>query len=70
MGDQRSAPSGPDLSLGIPAASLAEGAMVSGHVGDEPVLVARVDGELFATDVPGTTPASVSVPAKPCGHPP
>ena len=48
MGDQISAPSGPDLTLGIPTESLLEGAMISGHVGDEAVLLARIDGELLA----------------------
>ncbi|HXQ10894.1 MAG TPA: FAD-dependent oxidoreductase [Caulobacteraceae bacterium] len=40
--------SGPDLAAGIPAADVAEGAMLAGHVGDDTVLVARVGGELFA----------------------
>ena len=48
MGDQPSAPSGPDLTRGIPTESLLEGAMISGHVGDEAVLLARVDGEVLA----------------------
>jgi NADPH-dependent 2,4-dienoyl-CoA reductase/sulfur reductase-like enzyme/nitrite reductase/ring-hydroxylating ferredoxin subunit len=37
-----------DLIEGAPAADLAEGGMLVGHVGDEEVLVARVGGELFA----------------------
>jgi apoptosis-inducing factor 3 len=41
-------PSGPDLSAGIPAGDVAEGAMVAGHVGDEEVVVARQGGKLFA----------------------
>jgi apoptosis-inducing factor 3 len=41
-------PSGPDLSAGIPAGEVAEGAMVAGHVGDEEVVVARQGGKLFA----------------------
>jgi len=41
-------PKGPDLSLGTPAADIAEGQMLSGHVGDEPVLIARLDGALRA----------------------
>ncbi len=40
--------SGPDLAAGVPAADVAEGAMLAGHVGDDAVLVARVAGELFA----------------------
>ena len=48
MSDQPTAPSGPDLSLGITAESLPDGSMVSGHVGDDAVLLARVGGEFFA----------------------
>ncbi|MBS1159837.1 MAG: pyridine nucleotide-disulfide oxidoreductase [Proteobacteria bacterium] len=40
--------SGPDLSQGIPRDSLADGAMVQGHVGDEAVLLARRGDEVFA----------------------
>ncbi len=39
---------GPDLSLGTPIASLADGAMVGGHVGDDEVLLARLGDEYFA----------------------
>jgi NADPH-dependent 2,4-dienoyl-CoA reductase/sulfur reductase-like enzyme/nitrite reductase/ring-hydroxylating ferredoxin subunit len=39
---------GPDLAAGVPAADVAEGGKLAGHVGDDAVLVARVDGELFA----------------------
>jgi NADPH-dependent 2,4-dienoyl-CoA reductase/sulfur reductase-like enzyme/nitrite reductase/ring-hydroxylating ferredoxin subunit len=39
---------GPDLAAGVPAGDVAEGAMLAGHVGDDAVLVARVDGKLFA----------------------
>jgi NADPH-dependent 2,4-dienoyl-CoA reductase/sulfur reductase-like enzyme/nitrite reductase/ring-hydroxylating ferredoxin subunit len=42
------APSGPDLRSGIPLSSLADGAMVQGHVGDEPVLLVRRGDEVFA----------------------
>ncbi len=48
MSDQAAAPTGPDLARGIPAASLGDGAMVAGHVGDDAVLLARVGGEFFA----------------------
>jgi apoptosis-inducing factor 3 len=48
VSDQPTAPSGPDLTLGIAAESLVDGSMVTGHVGDDPVLLARVGGELFA----------------------
>ncbi len=41
-------PSGPDLSQGIPASDLAEGKMLTGHVGDEEVLLARQGGRVFA----------------------
>jgi len=43
MGD-----SGPDLARGIPLEDLPEGGRLTGHVGDEPVLVVRVDGEVHA----------------------
>ena len=39
---------GPDLSLGTPVASLSDGAMVSGHVGDDEVVLARSGDEYFA----------------------
>ena len=39
---------GADLSLGTPLASLADGAMVSGHVGDDEVVLARSGNEYFA----------------------
>jgi NADPH-dependent 2,4-dienoyl-CoA reductase/sulfur reductase-like enzyme/nitrite reductase/ring-hydroxylating ferredoxin subunit len=40
--------SGPDLSQGIELSAIAEGATVAGHVGDEAVLLSRLDGELYA----------------------
>jgi len=39
---------GPDLSLGTPIAGLTDGAMVSGRVGDDEVILARAGGEYFA----------------------
>jgi NADPH-dependent 2,4-dienoyl-CoA reductase/sulfur reductase-like enzyme/nitrite reductase/ring-hydroxylating ferredoxin subunit len=48
VADQPVAPSGPDLTRGIAAESLLEGAMISGRVGDEAVLLARVGGEVLA----------------------
>src|SRR4029077_6434116 len=39
-------PSGPDFTKGIPAADLAEGAMLTGHVGDDEVMLARQGGKL------------------------
>ena len=41
-------PSGPDLQAGIPESALADGGMLAGHVGEEPVLIARRGDELFA----------------------
>jgi NADPH-dependent 2,4-dienoyl-CoA reductase/sulfur reductase-like enzyme/nitrite reductase/ring-hydroxylating ferredoxin subunit len=37
-----------DLTQGVDAASLRDGDMIAGHVGDDDVLLARVDGEYFA----------------------
>jgi NADPH-dependent 2,4-dienoyl-CoA reductase/sulfur reductase-like enzyme/nitrite reductase/ring-hydroxylating ferredoxin subunit len=39
---------GPDFSAGVPRADIADGAMLVGHVGDEPVLLARRGDEFFA----------------------
>jgi apoptosis-inducing factor 3 len=39
---------GPDLAAGIAAGGLGEGQMLTGHVGDENVLLARSGGEVFA----------------------
>ncbi|HEX3406898.1 MAG TPA: FAD-dependent oxidoreductase, partial [Caulobacteraceae bacterium] len=41
-------PVGPDLAAGVPSGDVAEGAMLAGRVGEDAVLVARVNGELFA----------------------
>ena len=40
--------SGPDLRAGILQSSLAEGAMLQGHAGDEPVLLVRRGDDVFA----------------------
>jgi NADPH-dependent 2,4-dienoyl-CoA reductase/sulfur reductase-like enzyme/nitrite reductase/ring-hydroxylating ferredoxin subunit len=48
MSDDQEEPAGPDLSKGVPVEDLPEGGLLAGHVGDEAVVVARVDGELFA----------------------
>ncbi|WP_026605982.1 FAD-dependent oxidoreductase [Methylocapsa acidiphila] len=48
MGEEAGKQSGPDLGLGIPEADLAEGGLLVGHVGDEPVLLARRGAEVFA----------------------
>ncbi|SFK16787.1 FAD-dependent oxidoreductase [Methylocapsa palsarum] len=41
-------PSGPDFSLGIEANAVADGGMILGRVGDDPVLLARRGDEVFA----------------------
>ncbi len=41
-------PVGPDLATGIPAASVAEGTMVLGHLNGQPVIVARSKGTAYA----------------------
>jgi 3-phenylpropionate/trans-cinnamate dioxygenase ferredoxin reductase subunit len=43
-----SAPSGPDLTAGIPRGNLAEGEMITGHVGKKAVLLANAGGEFYA----------------------
>jgi NADPH-dependent 2,4-dienoyl-CoA reductase/sulfur reductase-like enzyme/nitrite reductase/ring-hydroxylating ferredoxin subunit len=48
MSDSPSAPSGPDLTLGVVIDTVADGAMVAGHVGDDAVLLARRGDEFFA----------------------
>ena len=39
---------GPDLTQGVPTDALADGKMLVGHVGEDPVLLARSGGEYFA----------------------
>ena len=41
-------PSGPDLTKGIPSADLAEGAMLTGYIGDDDVLLVRQAGKVSA----------------------
>ena len=48
MSDAPQQKTGPDLSAGVAADSLADGAMVAGHVGDDAVLLARGGEEFFA----------------------
>jgi NADPH-dependent 2,4-dienoyl-CoA reductase/sulfur reductase-like enzyme/nitrite reductase/ring-hydroxylating ferredoxin subunit len=48
MADDQNTPTGPDLAAGIADADLADGAMLSGHVGTDAVLLARQGGEVFA----------------------
>ena len=52
MGQSEELLTGPDLSRGVPADILADGAMIVGHVSGEPVLLARHGDEFFAV---GTT---------------
>jgi nitrite reductase/ring-hydroxylating ferredoxin subunit len=40
--------SGPDFAAGIAATEVADGTLVGGHVGQEPVLLARRGSEWFA----------------------
>jgi 3-phenylpropionate/trans-cinnamate dioxygenase ferredoxin reductase subunit len=47
-GSQEEAPVTPDLAAGVPASSVKDGSMLLGHVNDEPVLVARTGGALYA----------------------
>ena len=47
MGEQAKA-DGPDFARGVKLADIAEGASLSGRVGDEPVLLSKIDGSLFA----------------------
>ncbi|MGA0601235.1 FAD-dependent oxidoreductase [Caulobacter sp. KR2-114] len=48
MAHENDGPAGPDLTAGFVAAGIAEGGCLVGHVGEDAVLVARVDGELLA----------------------
>src|SRR6478735_3604077 len=48
MASEDKAPSGPDLSKGLPGANLPEGAMAVGRVGDDEVLLVRKNGALYA----------------------
>src|SRR5512142_2627151 len=43
-------PSGPDLTRGVAADTLADGGMIAGHVGEAAVLLVRSAGEFFALD--------------------
>lgn len=46
---EEEAPSGPDLTKGVPLSDL-EGGKLLGHVGDKGVLIVRTGGQLFAID--------------------
>src|SRR5947208_2128917 len=48
MADNEAKPAGPDLTQGILLTALADGAMLSGHVGEDEVLLARVGDAVFA----------------------
>ena len=48
MGEGQPQPDGPDLTQGVTLGQLADGAMLLGHVGDEPVLLVRRGQEVFA----------------------
>ena len=50
MSEPNTTPPGPDLTLGVAAIDLVEGAMVLGHVGDAPVLLTRTVAGLRAVD--------------------
>src|SRR3954463_15884959 len=42
------APSGPDLSSGVPVSRIPDGSMLAGHAQGKPILLARSGGEWFA----------------------
>jgi 3-phenylpropionate/trans-cinnamate dioxygenase ferredoxin reductase subunit len=48
MGGENAAPTGPDLTKGIPSDQVPEGGTLAGHVGQDAVLVARTGGRCFA----------------------
>src|SRR5437868_10765549 len=48
MTQEQTAPSGPDLALGIPATDLPDGGKLLGHVGEEQILLVRRGAEIFA----------------------
>ena len=48
MSAEQSKPTGPDLAQGVPLADLSDGALLGGHVGEEPALLARRGNEYFA----------------------
>lgn len=49
MSDERASLDGPDLGQGVPVESIANGAMLAGHVGTEAVLLVRSGDDFFAT---------------------
>ena len=52
MASDEKGPTGPDLTKGVSAGDLPEGAMMAGHVGDDEVLLVRQNGTVFALSPP------------------
>jgi apoptosis-inducing factor 3 len=50
MSSETSNGNGPDLAQGVPIESIGEAGLLSGHVGNDAVLIARVGDEFFAVD--------------------
>ncbi|MBV8443560.1 MAG: Rieske 2Fe-2S domain-containing protein, partial [Hyphomicrobiales bacterium] len=48
MAEDQAGPVGPDLAQGISLSELPDGGTLVGHVGDEPVLLARRGADVFA----------------------
>ena len=48
MAEEDANPKGPDLSKGVALSSFPESGMLTGHVGEDEVLLVRGDGEVFA----------------------
>jgi apoptosis-inducing factor 3 len=48
MSEEQAKAGGPDLTLGVASNTVADGAMLAGHVGDDAVLLARRGDEFFA----------------------
>jgi apoptosis-inducing factor 3 len=48
MSEDQAKPAGPDLTLGVPSTELADGGMLTGHVGGEEVLLVRRGADVFA----------------------
>jgi NADPH-dependent 2,4-dienoyl-CoA reductase/sulfur reductase-like enzyme/nitrite reductase/ring-hydroxylating ferredoxin subunit len=48
MSDSNEEPPAPDFSKGVAASALADGGLLAGRVGDDPVVLARAGDELFA----------------------
>jgi 3-phenylpropionate/trans-cinnamate dioxygenase ferredoxin reductase subunit len=48
VGGNTERPEGPDFGVGVPSALVSEGGLIAGRVGDDPVLIARVEGRCYA----------------------